>query len=246
MTEEQIDILSMKILEDAVRIAKWLTLQYVLFFAIPILFDIMPSGMVWLVAIYTIVFNVYWRNVPKANRLRFIWMPYIVYLLLAVVCCLCMGRFSFWCITLSPMYGVACYILVRKGGIYWKRKSLLTRISLVGGIVSTIILLKIANTYWQCHNQSSFDNEKEEILQRSNYLESKLLTTPRKVLNEMPVGIGEQFKGEWALYTCSMYSYALANISCLYPETKKKNLQTIDSLIQLVLSPELRKYDTER
>ena len=236
----------MKMLENAVRIVKWLIFQYVLFFAIPFLYDIMPSGMVWLIAIYTLVFNVYWRNVPKANRLRCIWMPYIVYLLLAVVCCLCIGRFSFWGITLSPMYGIVCYILVRKGGIYWKRKSLLARISLVSGIISTIILLKISNVYWQCRNQGSFDSEKKEILQRSNYLEGKLLTTPQKVLNEMPAGIGEQFKGEWALYTCSMYSYALVNISRLYPETKKKNLQTIDSLIQIVLSPELRKYDTER
>ena len=62
----------------------------------------------------------------------------------------------------------------------------------------------------------------------------------------MPSGIGEQFKGEWALYSCSMYSAALVNISRLYPDTKAGNLQNIDSLIQRVLSPELRAYDTER
>ena len=43
-----------------------------------------------------------------------------------------------------------------------------------------------------------------------------------------------------------MYSAALVNISRLYPDTEADNIQSIDSLIQRVLSPELRAYDTER
>lgn len=62
----------------------------------------------------------------------------------------------------------------------------------------------------------------------------------------MPSGIGTQFQGEWALYSCSMFSAALVNISQLYPETKEENLQCIDSLIQIVISPEMRYYDAMR
>ena len=62
----------------------------------------------------------------------------------------------------------------------------------------------------------------------------------------MPSAIGEQFVGEWALYSCSMLSAALVNISQLYPETRAENLQKIDSLIDIVMSDELRTYDRMR
>lgn len=51
---------------------------------------------------------------------------------------------------------------------------------------------------------------------------------------------------EWALYSCSMLSAALSNISSLYPETKEENLRNIDKLIQIIRSSELRKYDSDR
>lgn len=72
------------------------------------------------------------------------------------------------------------------------------------------------------------------------------MVDPQVVLNEMPAAIGTQFQGEWALYSCSMLSAALVNISQLYPETKARNIQLIDSLINIVMSPELRYYDTMR
>ena len=65
-------------------------------------------------------------------------------------------------------------------------------------------------------------------------------------LNKMPASIGTQFQGEWALYSCSMLSASLVNISQLYPETKEENIQYIDSLINIVMSSELRYYDTMR
>ena len=57
-----------------------------------------------------------------------------------------------------------------------------------------------------------------------NYLVEKLVTSPQNVLAEMPSSIGEQFQGEWALYSCSMLSAALVNLSYLYPDTKKENI----------------------
>jgi hypothetical protein len=62
----------------------------------------------------------------------------------------------------------------------------------------------------------------------------------------MPRELGLQFQGEWALYSCSMLSKALSNISILYPETKQESINTIDSLIQIVKSSELRLYDKMR
>lgn len=62
----------------------------------------------------------------------------------------------------------------------------------------------------------------------------------------MPGGIGLQFQGEWALYSCSMLAKALTNIGVLYPETRQESIIAIDSLINIVKSPELRLYDQRR
>lgn len=84
---------------------------------------------------------------------------------------------------------------------------------------------------------------KNDLLQRRNYLTSKLLISPKEIINSMPKSIGPQFQGEWAIYSCAMFAKALANISNLYIETKSDNIQTIYKLIQIVLSPEIRAYD---
>lgn len=62
----------------------------------------------------------------------------------------------------------------------------------------------------------------------------------------MPQGIGLQFQGEWVLYSCSMLTEALTNMAVLYPDSKDEAITTIDRLIQIVKSPELRLYDKMR
>ena len=62
----------------------------------------------------------------------------------------------------------------------------------------------------------------------------------------MPSGIGEQFQGEWALYTCSMTTAALANIAILYPQNKEIAIKYIERIIDIALSREIRKYDIIR
>lgn len=112
-----------------------------------------------------------------------------------------------------------------------------------------IILLIIIKCIWVLKlkfNYNSIKNERKDIIERANYLLSKLETTPDKVLNTMPNAIGPQFQGEWALYSCSMLSASLVNISKLYPETKEANIKHIDSLINIVTSYELRNYDIIR
>ena len=117
-------------------------------------------------------------------------------------------------------------------------------------IVLSIIVLLVGVKYcWvKCSTSGheSFDGEKKEIIRRANYLTSMVCTTPQDLLNEMPSGIGEQFQGEWALYTCSMTSAALANIAILYPQNKELSIKFIGQIIDLAMSEEIREYDRLR
>jgi hypothetical protein len=65
-------------------------------------------------------------------------------------------------------------------------------------------------------------------------------------MDEMPSGIGEQFQGEWALYTCSMTAAALANIAQIYPENKELSIKYINQIIDIAKSQEIREYDRAR
>jgi hypothetical protein len=116
-------------------------------------------------------------------------------------------------------------------------------------IVTIIILLVAMKTCWvscaiSCHG--SFEKEKKEIVRRANYLTSKVAIDPQKLLDEMPSGIGTQFQGEWALYTCSMTCAALANIAILYPKNKDLSIKFIGQIIDIALSEEIREYDKLR
>ena len=113
-------------------------------------------------------------------------------------------------------------------------------------LVAASILAKVCTLPCRCVEHSSFKKEKIDILQRRNFLLDKLITTPQEVLDLMPSSVGAQFQGEWALYSCSMFSASLVNISKLYPETKAENLEYVEKLIDIVISPELREYDAMR
>lgn len=112
--------------------------------------------------------------------------------------------------------------------------------------VFVLILIKVVWVAWACCGNGSFDGEKADILQRRNYLLDKVVVEPNQLLREMPRDIGLQFQGEWALYSCSMTAQALANIASLYPETREEAIAKTDSLIHIVMSPELRAFDKLR
>lgn len=114
-------------------------------------------------------------------------------------------------------------------------------IFLVSIIISKVVWMCIAN--WNINN---FETEKGDILKRRNYLIEQVIVDPQALLAKMPAAVGPQFQGEWALYSASMLSAALTNIAQIYPETKQESLLNIDKLIKLVVSPELRQYDTDR
>ena len=113
-------------------------------------------------------------------------------------------------------------------------------------VIVVLILAKVAWVWCYCNDNGSFETEKQDILERRAYLIDKVITSPENLFDEMPSAIGPQFQGEWALYTCSMLTAALENISRLYPETKEESMEYIDSLMHIVLSPEIREYDRER
>lgn len=113
-------------------------------------------------------------------------------------------------------------------------------------VVLSLLLVKVIWVTWSCWGNGSFEKEKSDLLHRKNFLVGKIKVEPRQLLREMPGGIGLQFQGEWALYSCSMLADALSNMAELCPETKEESIETIDSLIQIVKAPELRLYDKMR
>ena len=109
-----------------------------------------------------------------------------------------------------------------------------------------LVIIKVVWVTFATTGHGSFDEEKKEIIRRANYLTSMVCTNPQDILNEMPSGIGEQFQGEWALYTCSMTSAALANIAILYPQNKELSIKFIGQIIDIAMSEEIRGYDRLR
>ncbi len=113
-------------------------------------------------------------------------------------------------------------------------------------IVAILITVKVIWVVSATIGYGSLEGERKEIVHRANYLTSMVCTTPQDLLNEIPSGIGEQFQGEWALYTCSMTSAALANIAILYPQNKELSIKFIGQIIDIAMSEEIREYDRLR
>lgn len=112
--------------------------------------------------------------------------------------------------------------------------------------IVALIIVKMVWATWACWGNGTFEGEKVDLLQRRDFLVNKIVVNPKQLLCEMPDGIGRQFQGEWALYSCSMLSMALSNMVRIYPETKDESVTLMDSLIRIVMSPELRHYDKLR
>lgn len=119
----------------------------------------------------------------------------------------------------------------------------------VWALVAVVVVLVMVKAVWvwcATREHGSFEGEKVEMVRRANYLTSKVATSPQQLLEEMPSGIGPQFRGEWALYSCSMTCAALANIAMLYPQNRQTAISQIRKMIDIALSPEMREYDANR
>ena len=113
-------------------------------------------------------------------------------------------------------------------------------------IVAILITVKVIWVVSATIGYGSLEGERKEIVHRANYLTSMVCTSPQQLLDEMPSSIGKQFQGEWAVYSCSMTSAALANIAILYPQNKELAIKFIGQIIDIAMSEEIREYDRLR
>lgn len=113
-------------------------------------------------------------------------------------------------------------------------------------VIVAIILVKAIWVGVATRHNGDFESEKKDIMARRDFIIGKVVTNPQQLIDEMPWLVGPQFQGEWALYSCSMLSAALVNTTLIYGEDNEMVIAHIDSLIQIVMSPELRAYDRER
>ena len=110
-----------------------------------------------------------------------------------------------------------------------QKKSMKVIIICLAIIVVPVIIKAIWGSIATRHN-GDFESEKADIMTRRDFLIEKVMTSPQKLIDEMPAIVGPQFQGEWALYSCSMLSAALVNTTLIYDEDREANIARIDSL----------------
>ena len=239
-------------LDCMMKTCKWMLLQGVLFFLTPYLWDYgHAASALALMGLYTLAFVVHWNFADEERRVRRLYLPYIVYVGLAVLLCAVVRGwdFSLWRIVLMPLYGMACCVGAR---VFVRLKRRLRAryryagVAMYAALGLIFVVLKGASTLYMRPERGDIADERTDIIARRDYLERKLLTSPGRVIDLMPSIVGRQFQGEWALYSCSMMAASLVNISELYPDTREENMQSIARLIEIVVSPELRLYDAMR
>lgn len=237
-------------IDSMVKTCKWFALQALLFLLMPYVwnYEYSASTLV-LILVYTMLYALYWNFVPTSKQIRLLYLPYLAYIVIGVVVYLATGGWciSLWKVMLLPLYGAACFIGVKlfKKGVRWLRKHFRWgRVVAYTALALLFILLKASSVVWM--RAEAKEDERADILERRDYLLGRLITSPKRVIDQMPSIVGAQFQGEWALYSCSMLSAALVNISTTYPETREENMRSMEQLIEIVLSPELRCYDAMR
>ena len=240
------------VVDCMVKVCIWTFLQVVVYFLMPYLWNYgYAVGALSLILLYTVVFVIYGKVVGRDKIARRLYRPYLVYLAIGVVLYYAIDSFvaTLWTILLLPFFGATCFVCYKCFKRFLRR---MRERHKGGGLLAYLVLvlifvvLKFSGVCWSRIVDSTAKGEEVDIIERRDYLSGKLLTSPQAVLDAMPSAIGTQFQGEWALYSCSMFSASLLNISYLYPETKADNLQYIDQLIRIVMSPEIRLYDAQR
>lgn len=237
-------------IDSMVKTCKWFALQALLFLLMPYAwnYEFSASTMV-LILVYTMLYALYWNFVSTSKQVRLLYLPYLAYIIIGVVVYFATDDWcaSLWKVMLLPLYGAACFIGVRltqRGVRKLRKRFRWGRVVAYTSLTLFFILLKASSVAWM--RAEAKEDERADILERRDYLLGKLITSPKRVVNQMPSIVGAQFQGEWALYSCSMLSAALANISTTYPDTREENLRSMEQLIEIVLSPELRRYDAMR
>lgn len=92
--------------------------------------------------------------------------------------------------------------------------------SIIYTIVIITFLIAVKVIWIGCATRyiDTVSTEFKDVEGRFIYLHHSMNDGPEELLGNMPFMIGPQFQGEWALYTCSMFSAALTNLCILYPQ----------------------------
>ncbi|MBR4468873.1 MAG: hypothetical protein IKS53_05500, partial [Bacteroidales bacterium] len=91
-------------------------------------------------------------------------------------------------------------------------------------VIVAIIVVKAIWVSIATRHNGDFESEKADIMARRVFLIEKVITSPQKLIDEMPSAVGPIFQGEWALYSCSMLSAALVNTTLIYGEEREENI----------------------
>ena len=119
---------------------------------------------------------------------------------------------------------------------------LLSLAIIILAVLFSLVIIKALWVLSKTFRHGKLSKEKKEIIHRANYLVSKI-RSGEQLIGEMPNFLGNQFQGEWALYTSSMTAIALSNIACLYPEKREWAQTHIKRIIDVTMSPKIRDYD---
>ena len=87
-------------------------------------------------------------------------------------------------------------------------------------------------------------DERKDIIPRLRYLCKTVIGHPQSLIDKMPNIVDRDVQGEWAIYACSMTCYAICNCIRLFPDIKDEFIGKIPELIKMVLSDEIKLYDT--
>ena len=77
-------------------------------------------------------------------------------------------------------------------------------------ISAAVTFFVVAKFLWvksATNGQGSFETEKNEIIRRANYLTSKVNTSPRQLLDEMPSGIRKFYRKSSSMPLTAMNKY---------------------------------------
>ena len=67
-------------------------------------------------------------------------------------------------------------------------------------IIAVPIIIKTIWVSIATRHNGDFESEKADVMARRDFLIEKVMTSPQKLIDEMPAIVGPQFQGEWALY----------------------------------------------
>ena len=105
-----------KSIDCTLGIAKWFILQVFLYFMMPYLWNYEYGvGTIVSMLLYTALYGIYWKFMPKETRMHWLLFPYIVYGSIATFLFYVVDNWSasLWTCWALPMYGLACLLIIK-------------------------------------------------------------------------------------------------------------------------------------